>query len=96
MMKYYTESREERSIISAIKRRMADWIGHILRRKWLLQHVTEGNTEGARRRGQRRKQLLYDLKERTKYWNFKKETLDRSVWRSGFGQSYGLVIRHAT
>jgi len=38
------ESREMRNIMRAIASRMADWIGHILRRNWLLQHVTEGNT----------------------------------------------------
>jgi hypothetical protein len=65
-MKYYIESREERDAIRTIKSRKSDWICHILRRNWLLQHVTEGNTEGTRRREKRRKQLLDDLKERTK------------------------------
>jgi hypothetical protein len=30
----------------AIKRRKANWIGHILRRNCHLKHVTEGKTEG--------------------------------------------------
>jgi hypothetical protein len=29
-----------------MKRRKSDWISHILRRSYLLKHVTEGNTEG--------------------------------------------------
>ena len=37
---------EESSILNTIKIRMANWIGHILSRNWLLKHVTEGNIEG--------------------------------------------------
>jgi hypothetical protein len=53
------------------------WIGHILHRNCLLKHVIEGKIEGrievAGRRGQRRKQLVDDLKEtvHTGYWNRK-------------------------
>jgi hypothetical protein len=32
---------EERNILQTIKRRKANWIGHILRRNCLLQHVVE-------------------------------------------------------
>jgi hypothetical protein len=56
--------KEERNILHTIKRRNANWIGHILRRNCLLKHVTEGNTEGMRRRGIRYKQLLDHLKEK--------------------------------
>jgi hypothetical protein len=60
--------KEERNILHAIKRRKANWIGHILRRNCLLKHVIEGKLEGRMemtgRRGRRRKQLLYDLRER--------------------------------
>jgi hypothetical protein len=34
--------KEERNIAHTIKRREANWIGHILRRNCLLKHVTEG------------------------------------------------------
>jgi hypothetical protein len=34
--------KEERNIVHTIKRRKANWIGHILRRNCLLKHVTEG------------------------------------------------------
>jgi hypothetical protein len=37
--------KEARIILQAIKRRRADWIGHILRRNYLLKHVTEENIE---------------------------------------------------
>jgi hypothetical protein len=51
-----------------IKRRKANWIGHILRRNCLLKHVIDGELEGriemTGRRGRRRKQLMDDLKEK--------------------------------
>jgi hypothetical protein len=51
--------KEERNIVHAIKRRKANWIGHILRRNCLLKHVIEGKLEGriemTERRGRRRK-----------------------------------------
>jgi hypothetical protein len=59
--------KEERKILHTVKRRKDNWIGHILRRKWLLKQVTNGKIEGrievTGRRGIRRKQLLDDLKE---------------------------------
>jgi hypothetical protein len=62
--------KEERNVLNTIKRRKANWIGHILRRNCLLQHVIEGKLEGriemTGRRGRRRKQLLNDLKEKHK------------------------------
>jgi hypothetical protein len=38
--------REERNILSTIKRRKTNQIGHIWRTNCLLKHVTEGNLEG--------------------------------------------------
>jgi hypothetical protein len=38
--------KEERNILYTIKRRKANWIGHILRRNCLLKHVIEGKREG--------------------------------------------------
>jgi hypothetical protein len=37
------------------------------------------------RRGRRRKQLLFDLKERIKYWKLDEEVLDDTMWRTGLG-----------
>jgi hypothetical protein len=37
---------EERNILQTIKRRKANWIGHILRRKCPLKQVVEGKIEG--------------------------------------------------
>jgi hypothetical protein len=89
----------ERNIVHTIKRRKANWIGHILRRNCLLKHVIEGNTciegriEMTGRRGRRRKRLLDDLKGKRKYWKLKEEALDRTVWRTRFGRGYGPVVR---
>jgi hypothetical protein len=38
--------KEVRNIVHTIKRRKANWIGHILRRNCLLKHVIEGKLEG--------------------------------------------------
>jgi hypothetical protein len=49
--------REEWNILHTIKRRKANWTGHILRRNCLLKHVIEGKMkrkiEDTRRRGRR-------------------------------------------
>jgi len=34
--------KEQRNILRTIKRRKTNWIGHILRRNWLLKHIIEG------------------------------------------------------
>jgi hypothetical protein len=38
--------KEDRNILHTIKRRKANWIGHILRRNCLLKDVIEGRLEG--------------------------------------------------
>jgi hypothetical protein len=55
--------KEERHILHAVKRRKANWIGHILRRNFILKHVTEGKIEVAGRRGRRCKQLPMTLRK---------------------------------
>ena len=37
---------EQRNILHAIRKRKANWIGHILRRNCLLKQVIEGKIEG--------------------------------------------------
>jgi hypothetical protein len=92
--------KEERNILNTIKRRKANWIGHILHRNCLLKHVTEGKLEGQIkmivRWGRRQRQLLDDLKEKRRYWKLKEEALERTIWRSRFGRGYGPVIRQTT
>jgi hypothetical protein len=80
---------KDRNILHTIKRRKANSIGHIWRRNCLLKHVLEGRIERriqiTGRRGRRHEQLLDDHKETRGYRTLKKETLDRTLWRS-FGR----------
>jgi hypothetical protein len=85
--------KEERNIVHTIRRRKANWIGHILRRNCLQGHIIEGKIIGTRRRGRRRKQHLDDLKEARRYWKLTEEALDRTLWRTPFGSGYGPVAR---
>jgi len=55
--------KEEMNILLTTEQRKASWVGHTLHRNCLLQHIIEWKIEGTVRRGRRRQQLLYDLKE---------------------------------
>lgn len=44
----------ERNIVGKIKRRKGQWLGHILYRNYLLNHVIEGKIEVRGRRRRRR------------------------------------------
>ena len=58
----------QRNILHEIRKRKANWIGHILRRNCLPQRIIEEKIEGGDsltgRRGRRHTKLLDDLKER--------------------------------
>jgi hypothetical protein len=80
--------KEQRIILHEIRKRMANSIGHILRRNCLLRQVIEGKIKGGiivtgRRRRKRRK-LLDDPKKRRGYSHLKEEALDRTKWRARF------------
>jgi hypothetical protein len=45
------------------------------------------------RLGRRLKPLLDNLKEKQRYWKLKEETLDGTVWRTGFGGGHGPVVK---
>jgi hypothetical protein len=87
---------EQRNILHEIRKRKANWIGHILRRNCLLKQVIEGKIKGqievTRRRGRRRKKLLDDLGDRRVYSHLKEEALDCIRWRNHFGTGCGPVI----
>ena len=89
--------KEQRNILHEIRKRKANWIGHILRRNCLLQWVIEGKIKGGievtGRRGRKRRKLLDDLKERRVYSHMKEEALDRTMWRARFGRVFGPVVR---
>jgi len=79
-IKYFHQlsDNKERNIIHTVKRRKANWIGHILRRNCLLKHVIGGKTDvnivmGGRVR--RRKQLLDELKETKRFWYLKQHQI---------------------
>jgi hypothetical protein len=80
-----------------IRKRKANWIGRILRRKRLLRQVIEGKIKGGievtGRRRRRRRKLLDDLKERRGYSHLKEEALYRTMWRARFGRGLGPVVR---
>jgi len=92
--------KEQRNILHEIRKRKANWIGHILRRHCLLQRVIEGkikeDIEVTGRRGRKSRKLLDDLKERRGYSQLKKEALDRTMWRARFGRDFGPVVRQTT
>ena len=48
------------------------------------------------RRGGRSKQLLNDLKEKTRYCKLKEEALDRALWRTRCRTGYGNVVIQST
>jgi hypothetical protein len=75
--------KEQRNILHEIRKRKANWIGHILSRNCLLQRVTEGKIQGeievTRRQGRRRRKLLDDLKKRRGYFHLKEKALDSTM-----------------
>ena len=91
---------EQRNILHEIRKRKANWIGHILRRNCLLKQVIEGKIKGemdvTRRQGRRREKLLDDLKDRRGYCHLEEETLDRTMWRNHFGGGFEPVVRQNT
>jgi len=91
---------EQRNILHEIRKRKANWIGHILRRNCLLKQVIEGKIKGGievtGRRGRRRRKLVDDLKERRGYSHLKEEALDRAIWRACFGRGFGPLVRQNT
>jgi hypothetical protein len=92
--------KEQRNILHEIRKRKANWIGHILGRNCLLRRVIEGKIQGgievAGRQGRRRTKLLDDLKARRGSYHLKEEALDRTMWTARFGGGFGHVVRQTT
>jgi hypothetical protein len=86
----------ERNILQSIKRR--NWIGHNLRRNYLLKRVIERKIEGmgSGSVGRRGKQLLNDLEVKSGYWQLKEEALYPPLQKTRFGSGYGPVARKTT
>jgi len=89
--------KEQRNILREIRKRKANWVGHILRRNCLLHRVLEGKVKGGievtRRRGRKRRKLLDYFKERRGYSQLKEEALDRTMLRARFERGFGPVVR---
>jgi hypothetical protein len=89
--------KEQRNILHEIRKRKANWIGHILRRNCLLQRVIKEKIKGwievTGIRGRRCRKLLDDLTERREYSHLKEKALDRTMWRAHFGRGFGPVTR---
>jgi hypothetical protein len=58
--------KEGRDILQTIKERKSSWIGHMLRRNFLLKHGVEGKIGGKvevmEKQGRRRNQILDEFK----------------------------------
>ena len=87
--------KEQRNILHEIRKRKANWIGHILRRNCLLKQDIEekvkGEMEVTRTRGRRHRKLLDVLKDRIWYSLLKEEALDRTTWRNRFGGGFEFL-----
>jgi hypothetical protein len=96
-MKKYCIVRQERNFFHTIKRRKANWIGHVLCKNCLLKYsfesMIEVRIEVTEGRGKSRKQLQGDLKKARGFWKLKEDALDHALWRTGFGRGYGSAVR---
>ena len=81
---------EQWNILHEIRKRKANWIGHVLCRNCLLKQVIEGKIKGemevTRRRGRRCKKLLDDLKGQERILSFeggscRSHYVEGSFWR---------------
>jgi hypothetical protein len=95
-MKYCTtQSQGRQEHPTCLKKRKVPWIGYIYRRNCLLEHVIEGLIEGrievTEKRGIRRRQLLYKLRETRGYWKMKEKAMH--IWGARFERGYGPVGR---
>ena len=85
------------NILHEIRKRKANWIGHILRTNCLLKLVIEGKIKGemevTRRRGRRGRKLLDDLKDKRGYSHLKEEAPARTKWRNRFGGGFEYIVR---
>ena len=90
---YHKTNNEQRNIQHEIRKRKANWIGHIVRRNCLLKQVIEGEIKGEMLVTRRRKKLLDDLKDKRGYCHMKEEALDRTIWRNRIRGGFGPAFR---
>jgi hypothetical protein len=90
---HYLRVNEQRNILHEIRRRKANWIGHILHRNGLLRQVIEGKIKERIEVTGRHRKLLDDLKERRGYSHLKEEALDLTPCS---GRDFEPVMRQTT
>uniref|UniRef100_A0A8D8WBD0 Endonuclease-reverse transcriptase n=1 Tax=Cacopsylla melanoneura TaxID=428564 RepID=A0A8D8WBD0_9HEMI len=73
---------EKREILTTIKDRKRNWLGHILRRDYLQRRIMEGKLEGRRPRGRRRFGMLTDMLNGRTFEQMKEDAQDRVKWRT--------------
>ena len=76
--------KEQRNILHEIRKRKANWIGHILSRNCLLQQIIEGKINGrieVTGRRKRRRKLLDDLNER-RGGSSRSHYMESLLWKS--------------
>ena len=71
---------EKRSLITTLRERQKNWIGHILRGDSLLREIIEGRMEGKRTRG-RPRQMMLGWMMTDGYNGLKKRAQQRDYWR---------------
>ena len=83
---------EKRSLLNNILHIKANWIGHILRRNFLLHDAIEGQMTEVKGVGRRRTQFLDDLRNRRRHWELKEEAEDRKRTETTVYQSNVSII----
>jgi len=74
--------KEEITNIQTITGRKATWISHTVFSNCLLNLIIQGKIGGYGRRGEGRKQLLYDLKEGRRYWKMYVALPGNLLWKT--------------
>ncbi|KAJ4428204.1 hypothetical protein ANN_24219 [Periplaneta americana] len=72
---------EERMMLKLIRKRKRNWLGHWLRRKYLLKDALEGIVNGRRVWGRRRYQMIDNIKIYGSYEEIKRKAENRKDWR---------------
>ena len=89
---FWQRFEEERNILHPMKRRKANWIGHILRRNCFLKHVLNRRIEGTGRRRSNVTSCCIILRNRDDMGNWRRKH-SITLWRKRFMRCRGTVAR---